>query len=50
VGERSHLEEICINLRMILKWIVKRWGGGMLWIGLVVVRDIVNALMNVRVL
>jgi hypothetical protein len=35
---------------MILKWIVKKWGGGMPWIGLAVVRDIVKAVMNVWVL
>jgi hypothetical protein len=35
---------------MILKWIVKKWGWGMPWIGPAVVRDIVNAVMDVWVL
>jgi hypothetical protein len=50
MGDRDHWEDICINLRIILKLIVKKWGGGMPWIGLAVVRDIVNAVMNVWVL
>jgi len=33
-----------------LKWIVKKWGGVMPWIGLAMVGDIVNAVMNVWVL
>jgi hypothetical protein len=26
VGDRDHLEDICLYLRMILKWIVKKGG------------------------
>ena len=45
------MEDIYVDLRMILKWIVKKLGGGLVpWIGLAVVRVIVNAVMNVWVL
>ena len=42
------MEVICIDLRMILKWIVKKWCGGA-W-GYALDRDIVNAVINVWVL
>jgi len=51
--ERGHLEELSMDRRIVLKWIFKKWGGGMDWIGLVQVRDrwraLLNAVMKLRV-
>ena len=30
--ENDHLEDVSINWRITLKWICKKWGGGMGWI------------------
>jgi len=32
--ERDHLEDPCVDGRIILKWILKKRGGGMGWIDL----------------
>ena len=51
--ERDHLEDPDIDRRIILKWILRKWNGGMDWIELAVNRDglraVVNAIMNLRV-
>ena len=39
LGEREHLEDICIDRKMILKWIFKKWFGSMDWIDLTHDRD-----------
>jgi hypothetical protein len=50
--ERDHLENLGVDGRAILKWILK-WGLGMNWIDLAHNRDkwraLVNAVMNLRV-
>jgi hypothetical protein len=47
------LEDPGVDGRIILKWIFKRWDGGMDWIGLAENRDrwraLVNEVMNLRV-
>jgi len=51
--ERDSLEDPGIDRRIILKWIVGKWGGGMYWIDTVRNRDgcraVINAVMNLRV-
>jgi hypothetical protein len=51
--ERDHLEDPGVDGRMILRWIFRRWDGGMDWIDLAQDRDrwrgIVNAVMYLRV-
>ena len=52
--ERDHVEEIGVDGRIILNWILKEFGfGGMEWIDLTRDRDrwraFVNAVMNLRV-
>jgi hypothetical protein len=51
--EFDHLGDSGIGGRIILKWICKKWGGGMDWIELAQDRDrwraLVNAVMNLRV-
>jgi len=37
--ERGHLEDLKIDGRLILKWIIKNWDGGMDWIDLAQDRD-----------
>jgi hypothetical protein len=50
---KNHLEDIEVDGRIILKWIFKKWNGGMDWIALAQDRDrwraLVNAVMNFRV-
>jgi hypothetical protein len=49
----SHLEDLGADGRIILKWILGQWNGGMDWIDLAqdrgTWRALVNALMNLRV-
>ena len=51
--ERDHLEDPCVDGRIILKWILKKRGGGIGWIDLVQDRDnwwtLLDAVMNLRV-
>jgi hypothetical protein len=51
--ERNHLEDPCIDGAIILRWIFRKWDGGMDWIDLAQyrdrLRDLVNAVMNLRV-
>jgi hypothetical protein len=51
--ERDHLENPGANGRIILRWIMRKWDGGMDWIDLAQDRDrwqaLVNAITNLRV-
>jgi hypothetical protein len=51
--EGDHLEDPVVDGRIILKWIFKKWDGGMDWIDMAQNRDrwraVVNAVMNLRV-
>jgi hypothetical protein len=51
--EIDHVEDPGVDGRIILKFIFKRWDGGMDWIDLAEDRDrcmaLVNAVMNLRV-
>jgi hypothetical protein len=50
LSEGDRLGDPGIDRRIILKWIFKKWDGGMDWIGLARDRDrwraLVNAIMN----
>jgi hypothetical protein len=50
--EGDHLGDPGVRGRIILKWIFKKWDGGMYWIELFQDRDrwraVVNAVMNPR--
>ena len=50
---RYQLEDPGVDGRIILKWIFRKWDGGMDWIDLAQNRDrcwaVVNAVMNLRV-
>jgi hypothetical protein len=41
--ERSHLEDLDIDERLILKWTIKNWDGGMDWIDLVQDRQVAGS-------
>jgi hypothetical protein len=49
----NHLEDPSVDGRIILKWILEKWGGGTDWIDLAEDRDkwraLVNTVMNPRV-
>ena len=52
-GERDHLEDPGVDGRMILRWILRKWDGGVNdWFDLVQGRDrwqaLENAVMNIR--
>ena len=51
--ERDHLENLCLDGRIILKRVFRKLGGGMDWIAVVQDRDkrwaLVNVVMNIRV-
>jgi hypothetical protein len=51
--ERDHLEDLGVDVRIILKWIFKKWDRGIDWIDLAHDRDrwraLVNAVMNLQV-
>jgi hypothetical protein len=52
--KRDHLEDPCVDGRIILKWIFRKWDvGGMDWIDLAQDRDrwraVVTAVINLRV-
>jgi hypothetical protein len=53
VGKSDHLEDIGVFGRIILKWILKKWDGGMDWINLAQNRDrwrdFVNAVTDLGV-
>jgi hypothetical protein len=50
---QNHLGDPGVDGRIILKWILKKWDGGMDWIELAQFRDrwrvLVNAVINLRV-
>jgi hypothetical protein len=50
----NHLEDPGVDGRIIIKWVFKKWDGGMDWIVLAQDRDrrreLVNVAMNLRVL
>jgi hypothetical protein len=51
--EGDHLEDPGVDERIILKWIFKKWDGGMDWIDMAQDRDrwraVVSVVMNLRV-
>jgi hypothetical protein len=51
--ERDHLEDLRVDGRTLLRWIFKKWDGGMDQLELAQDRDrgraVVNAVMNTRV-
>jgi hypothetical protein len=56
VGKRegkNQLEDLSVNGRIILRWIFRKWDGGMDWIELAQSRDrwwaLVNTVMQLRV-
>jgi hypothetical protein len=46
--EGDHLEDPGVDERIILRWIVRKWNGGMDWIDLAQDRDRWRALVNAR--
>jgi hypothetical protein len=53
LGKRDHLEDLGVYWRIILKWIFRKWGGGVGWIHLAQDRDrcpaLVNDVINLRI-
>jgi hypothetical protein len=53
LGERDHLGDQDVDGRVVVKYIFKKWAGGMDWIDLAQDRDrwraVINAVMNLRV-
>ena len=51
--ERDHLKDSGVDGRIILRWIFRKWDGGMDWFDLAQYKDkwraFVNAVMNLRV-
>jgi hypothetical protein len=51
--ERDHLKDVGLDGKIILKWIFKKWEGGMDWINLAQDRDtrrtFLHAITNLRV-
>jgi hypothetical protein len=51
--EGDHLEDPCVDGKILLNWIFKKWDGGMDWIDMVQDRDrwpaLVNAVINLLV-
>jgi hypothetical protein len=51
--EGDHLEDPSVDGRIKLKWIFKKWEGGVVWVDMAQDRDrwraLVNAVMNLRV-
>ena len=49
---KNHLEDAGVDGRIMLKWIFRKWDGGMVWIDLAQNedrwRDLVNVVMNRR--
>jgi hypothetical protein len=53
LGERGYLEDLGLDGRIILRWIFRKWDGGMDWIVLAQDRDrcraFVDMVVNLRV-
>jgi hypothetical protein len=53
VRERGHFEDLGVGGRKVLRWIFRKWYGGMDWIGLAQNmerrRAVVSAVLNLRV-
>jgi hypothetical protein len=51
--ERDHFEDLIVDGRIRLKWILKTWDGVIYWVAVAQDRDrcwaLVNAVMNLRV-
>jgi hypothetical protein len=51
--ETDHFEDLGVDGRKVLRWIFRRWHGGLGWIGLAQdmerKRAVVNAVLNLRV-
>ena len=44
--EREHLEDLCVGGTVILKWVFRKWYGGMDWIDLAQNRNELQAFVN----
>jgi hypothetical protein len=53
VRERDRLEDLGVDGRIVLRWILRKWVGGMYWIDLAQDRStwraLINTVMNLRV-